>query len=348
MPARTPAPDRHRHRLELSGADADDYVLSDDSHQQCRHHPGHGDAVVTADDKVYDGTTTATLSSQGVDGVLGDDDVTLDVTAADFASKDVGTGITVTASGLSLRADAGDYVLSDDSASSSADITPATPTVQVTDAGGFAGQPATATATVAGVVATGPNQDNTPASSLEGVDLTLSYYAGSTATGTPLADAPSTVGTYAVVASFPGSQNYLSGSDSVTFTISWPPLQGTGQIVSDAANSQLVTLDEATIDVNQGALRLSQPLDFDQSPGSSVGGGPALVYNSATVNVRPILQLSFPGDASLPAPTQATVDLVLRWRRSGPRDLQPGLPAGRQRLPAGCADQPADHDLGPG
>ena len=63
-------------------------------------------------------------------------------------------------------------------------IAPATPTVSVTDAGDtYNGQPFPATATVAGVVA---GVDNTPSATLEGIGLSLAYYAGSTASGTAL------------------------------------------------------------------------------------------------------------------------------------------------------------------
>ncbi len=89
----------------------------------------------------------------------------------------------------------------------------ATPTLTVTDAGGtYNDNPFPATDTVAGVGgATG--------SSLEGVTPTLTYYAGSTATGTPLAGAPATAGTYTVKASFAGSTDYAAAVQSTTFTI---------------------------------------------------------------------------------------------------------------------------------
>jgi sugar lactone lactonase YvrE len=97
-------------------------------------------------------------------------------------------------------------------------VTQATPTVSVSDAGGvFSGGPFAATATVAGVIA---SVDNTTGPSLEGVSLTLTYYAGTTATGTPLSGAPSAAGTYTVVASFPGSTDYSAASESTTFSIS--------------------------------------------------------------------------------------------------------------------------------
>ena len=56
-------------------------------------------------------------------------------------------------------------------------------------------------------------------------ELTVSYYAGSTATGTPLAGPPSAAGTYTVVATFTSTDpNYADAqSDPVTFTISPAP-----------------------------------------------------------------------------------------------------------------------------
>jgi len=59
------------------------------------------------------------------------------------------------------------------------------------------------------------------AATLEGVAPTFTYYAGSSATGTPLSGAPVKAGTYTVIASFPGSADYTSAvSSPVTFTIS--------------------------------------------------------------------------------------------------------------------------------
>ena len=92
-------------------------------------------------------------------------------------------------------------------------ITPATPTVAVTDAGGtYDGLAFGADATVGGIGGgSGP--------SLEGVGLTVSYYAGTTAVGMPMAGVPTAAGTYTVLASFPGSADYGSNMASVTFRI---------------------------------------------------------------------------------------------------------------------------------
>src|SRR5262249_24694615 len=46
----------------------------------------------------------------------------------------------------------------------------------------------------------------------------------------------------------------------------------------------LTSVGEADVAPNTGGLRLSIPLDFDLSPGTAVGGSPALVYNSDTVS----------------------------------------------------------------
>src|ERR1039458_1280275 len=86
--------------------------------------------VITASNKVYDGTTTATLSSQTLSGTTYGSDashLSLADTAANFNTKDVPTATTVTATGLSLTGTAAsDYQLSSASATASASITPAT------------------------------------------------------------------------------------------------------------------------------------------------------------------------------------------------------------------------------
>jgi hypothetical protein len=81
---------------------------------------------VTADNKVYDGTPTATLNtgSAALVGVASGDDVQLDSTSAagTFANKNIGTGKTVTTSGFALSgANAGKYSLTQPTAT--ADIT---------------------------------------------------------------------------------------------------------------------------------------------------------------------------------------------------------------------------------
>ena len=94
-------------------------------------------------------------------------------------------------------------------------IIPAMPQVSVSAPGGtYTGAPFAATATVTGVGGTAPPD-------LEGVTPTLTYYAGSGTLGTNLGStAPSTTGTYTVVARFPGSADYAADqSKPATFAI---------------------------------------------------------------------------------------------------------------------------------
>jgi hypothetical protein len=82
--------------------------------------------AITAMNKVYDGTTSAILTSQTLMGVLAADigNVTLTVGAASFSDPNAGTGKTVTTTGLALTGSAaGNYVLASTTATTTASIT---------------------------------------------------------------------------------------------------------------------------------------------------------------------------------------------------------------------------------
>ncbi len=157
-------------------------------------------------------------------------------------------------------------------------ISQATPVVTVIDAGGvFNGSQFPATATIAGVVS---GVDNTPGSSLEGVPLTLTYYVGTNTTGTPLPGAPSTAGSYTVVASFAGSQDYESLGKQYSFvsfkatpvvtvtdaggTFDGSPFPGTGTIAGVVAG----------VDNTPGSSLEGVPLDFIYYVGTNTTGTP--------------------------------------------------------------------------
>ena len=135
-------------------------------------------------------------------------------------------------------------------------VAQATPTVAVNDSGGtYDGTAFPGTALVAGVVS---GVDDTPASSLESVSPTLTYYAGTAATGTALSGAPSLSGTYTVVANFAGSADYKSATSTpATFTIS----QATPTVaVSDAGGTYSGSAFPATATVNgNGSLETISP-----------------------------------------------------------------------------------------
>jgi YD repeat-containing protein len=80
----------------------------------------------------------------------------------------------------------------------------------------------------------------------------------------------------------------------------------------DPQRALLLPVGEAEVSPNTGSMLLSQPLDFDLSPGNSVGGDPAIVYDSNTVSVRPIVQAQVPTDPSKPVPL--SIQAQLTWQ----------------------------------
>ncbi|MCY2964401.1 MAG: YDG domain-containing protein, partial [Planctomycetota bacterium] len=81
---------------------------------------------ITADDKVYDATSAATITGRSLSGVLLSDDVSYVGGTATFNNKNVGVGKTVTATGLSLSGTDADNYTVNDTATDLADITAAT------------------------------------------------------------------------------------------------------------------------------------------------------------------------------------------------------------------------------
>jgi|GEM_PF-321785 len=80
---------------------------------------------VTVNDKVYDGTTTATINTRSLSGVVAGDTVSLIGGSATFATKNAGAGKSVSVTGLSLTgADAANYSLASTTLTAQADITP--------------------------------------------------------------------------------------------------------------------------------------------------------------------------------------------------------------------------------
>jgi hypothetical protein len=102
--------------LTISGASAGNYSLTQPTATASITAKELTVTGITADDKVYNGNTTATLNktSAALVGVITGDSITLNTTSAvgTFASADVGVGITVTISGLTISGTAsGNYSL---------------------------------------------------------------------------------------------------------------------------------------------------------------------------------------------------------------------------------------------
>src|SRR5438034_5409418 len=96
----------------LAGADAGDYALDSVATTTANITPLHITGSFTADNKVYDGNTSATVLTRSLSGTVALDTVSLDGGSATFANKTVANGKVVTLAGASLAgADAPNYVL---------------------------------------------------------------------------------------------------------------------------------------------------------------------------------------------------------------------------------------------
>ena len=115
-------------------------------------------ANATVDDKIYDGTPTASITDLSVDGIVGSDAVALAGGSATFSDKTAAIGKIVTVTGLSLTgADAAKYTLASSNTTTTASITPAT-------------------LTVAGVTAANKVYDGTAVASVDASDAILNGF----------------------------------------------------------------------------------------------------------------------------------------------------------------------------
>jgi hypothetical protein len=150
-----------------------------------------------------------------------------------------------------------------------------TPTVMLSDRGGsYTGSPFTATATLTGI-------NGVTGTSLEGVGIGLTYYAGTRASGPPLPSAPTSAGTYTVVAHFAGSRDYAPAMAEINFVIY--PMRPT-QIITAldgtyTAQPYTATVTVTGVDgVHYSSLEGVQPtLTYYAASGSALAGPPTAV-----------------------------------------------------------------------
>ena len=122
-----------------SGADVGNYVITNQATTTASISQANLTVTVSGVDKVYDGTTAATVAY--ADNRLGSD--VLSITgAASFADKNAGTGKAVDVSGIAIGgSDAGNYNLLNTTAVTTASITPIALTVRANDDNRLVGTP---------------------------------------------------------------------------------------------------------------------------------------------------------------------------------------------------------------
>ncbi len=223
--------------FSLSGADAGNYTLASASLTATGNiTPASVGPVITAQNKVYDGTTAATITGRSLTGVFASDAVNLTGGTAAFVDKNVGNGKTVTGTGFSLSgADAGNYVLSPASATTTANITP----LQIT--GSFTAQNKVYDGTTAATIAT------RSLSGVLGTDVV-------SLTGGAAAFVDKNVGDGKTVN---GTGFSLGGADAGNYTLASASLTATGNITQRALTVSATGVNKVYDGTTNAAATLS-------------------------------------------------------------------------------------------
>lgn len=141
----------------ISGTDAPNYTLTNQPSGLSADITPKALSItgITASNKVYDGTATATLSAGVLNGLVANDNVTLTSGTGTFDNKNAGTAKPVTVSGYAISGtDASNYTLTSQPSGLTADITPKALSIIGLSAANKA-YDGTATATLSGGVLNG-------------------------------------------------------------------------------------------------------------------------------------------------------------------------------------------------
>ncbi len=239
----------------LGGEAAGDYALASTTLTTSADITALGiNANFTADDKDYDGTTAATVTSRTLSGFISGDDVHLVGGAATFGSKDAGVNRTVTLTGASLLGeDAANYALIDPTPTTTATIFPRKLFISASDKSktyGNANPPFTGS--ISGIQAD--------------EDITLSF--------TTAATAASGVGTYAIVPHANAADGVLDNYELIasngTLTIGKRAVEVTADPQSKTYGE---TDPQLSYQVTQGSLVFGDEFtgELDRDPGQTVG-----------------------------------------------------------------------------
>jgi filamentous hemagglutinin family protein len=302
--------------ISASGADAGNYVLASNASTTSANIAARTlNVSTTGVDKVYDGNTNAVVS-YGSDKVAGDM-LSFSNTASTFASKNVGTGIGISVTGISASGvDAGNYVLAGTTSSTSANITPRTLNVTTTGVDKVYDGSTNAVVTygsdkVAGDALSFSNTASNFASRNVGTGIAISV-AGLSASGADAGNyvlASSNSGTSANIT--PKALTVTANNDQKAFT--GAPYSGgngvsySGFVAGDSAAN--ITGTPVYSGSSQGAFQIGAYLI---TPGglSAQWGNYALGYSSGTLLITPTAYLNFQGLWSLLNPYDCKLQAV--------------------------------------
>jgi hypothetical protein len=308
--------------IALAGTDAGNYAPNATASTTADITARSLTITATGVNKVYDGTTSATVSLG--DNRVSGDSLTSVYTSATFADRNAGTAKTVTVSGISISgADAANYT-ANTSASASADITPRAASVAPDAASKTYGtsDPAPLTGTLTGFLST------------DGVSATYSRDAGDTVAGSPYAisatlSPAAVLGNYAITyktASFTITKATASVSATGgSFTYDGTVHAGGGSATGGRGESLPVTLSyagtgttvygpTAAAPVNAGTYSVIASAAGDSNNNGASSTPASLTIGKATATVTlSNLTKSYTGTAQSPTATTTPAGLAVDW-----------------------------------
>ena len=307
--------------ISLSGADAGNYSFNTKATAPANIALRPVTAVVTVSDKTYDATTAAVITGRSLSGVLSGETVTLTGGLASFADKNVGSGKTVTTTGLRLSgSSSGNYTLDTTTAvTSTAGINPFALSITVTGINKLYDGNTTATVAlsdnrVSGDVFTygtptasfaDPNVGNAKPVSVTGILISGTDAGNYTYSTTASTTADISLGSTApVVTSNPVSQTVLPGAAvSLSATASGTPVPDVQWQVSTNKGVTWTNITGATSTTYSFTAALADTgkqfrAVFTSTAGSAVTSAATLTVNAAQVS-RVDVQWGTAGTATL-------------------------------------------------
>jgi filamentous hemagglutinin family protein len=279
--------------ISASGVDAGDYTISSVATAAANITPAVLTVSATGENKVYDATANATVTLG--DNVLGGDSLRLAYTNASFASKNAGNREMVTVGGILVSGtDAGNYIFNK-STTTTADITPATLTVDAT------GSSKPYDGTIAATVALTDN-------AYAGDQIALTYSPASFANAAVGSDKIITVPGIAISGSARGdyvlAKNTAATTGDITLDSAYTDAENTqgGWAVSPVSPRQLTPSDPSP---PASVLDLTLP---DTGSGAAGAGGNGIVAGDSsglvTVSLLRPATAQQPGVVSVSVPEQ--------------------------------------------